>query len=255
MTQLSLRKLGRKAVKTDTRTLHLAKYMAAGLAAPPPLYDWTRGITSYGMMLNDSLGDCTIAALGHAVQIWTANTSAEMTVPDSAILGGYEQFCGYNPSDPSTDQGGIELDVLTDFKSKGLGGYSILSFMAANPRNTRELKQAISLFGGVYIGIGLPRSAQYQAVWDVVPDDGTGNTAPWSWGGHAVFVPAYGGTNKVLTDVTCITWGGLQKMTARFWMKYVDECYALLSPAWLNATGAPNGFNLTQLEADLSQIH
>lgn len=248
------RKLGRRAIKTDSRTLRLSRYLTAGLAAPPPLYDWTRGLTRFGMMLNDSLGDCTIAALGHAIQIWTTNTSAELTLPDATILNGYQQFCGYNPADPTTDQGGFALDVLKDFKSQGLGGQTIIGFMAANPANTRELKQAIYLFGGVYIGLNLPISAQSQAVWDVVPDDGTGNTVPGSWGGHAVFVPAYGGTNKVLTDATCITWGGLQKMTRAFWVKYVDECYAPLSPSWIAATGAPNGFNLAQLEADLSQI-
>lgn len=251
---MDTRKLGRKAIKMDSRTLRLARYLTPVLPAPAPSLDWTKGISSFGMMLNDRLGDCTIAALGHAIQVWTANTSAEITVPDKTILGGYENFCGYNPTDPSTDQGGIELDVLNDFKKLGFGGHSLLAFASVRPSNTRLVKQAIELFGGVYIGISLPVSAQSQTVWDVVKDNGSGNTEPGSWGGHAVFVPKYTGTNKVLTDLTCITWGGLQKMTAAFWRKYVDETYALLSPSWLAAAGAPNGFDLAQLEDDLEGI-
>ena len=52
-------KLGRRAIKTDSRTLMLAKYV--GLVPPPPAArDWSHGIKSWGMLLdNDSLGDCT----------------------------------------------------------------------------------------------------------------------------------------------------------------------------------------------------
>ncbi|MGB6194556.1 MAG: hypothetical protein WBF42_18980, partial [Terracidiphilus sp.] len=34
-------KLGRKAIRTDTRTLMLARYLKPGLPAPPPACDWT----------------------------------------------------------------------------------------------------------------------------------------------------------------------------------------------------------------------
>ena len=79
------RKLGRKAIKTDTRTLVFGDYLTPALPPPPPAVDWTEGIASWGMMLNDTLGDCTIAGCGHAVQVWTANTGSEATVPDPTI--------------------------------------------------------------------------------------------------------------------------------------------------------------------------
>jgi hypothetical protein len=43
-------------------------------------------------------------------------------------------------------------------------------------------------------------------------------------------------------------------MTVAFWSKYCDEAHALLSPAWISTKGAPNGFNLAQLQADLQAI-
>lgn len=43
-------------------------------------------------------------------------------------------------------------------------------------------------------------------------------------------------------------------MTVAFWKKYVDEAHTLLSPDWIAAKGAPSGFNLAQLQADLAMI-
>ena len=238
-------KLGRKAIKTDTRTLRLAKYLTSSLPVAPDDRNWMGSVTDFGMMLNDQLGDCTIAGCGHAEQIWTLNTGSELTVADSDILSAYEAWDGYNPADPTTDQGGIELDVLKKFQQQGLAGHKILAFASANVRNVEEIKQAINLFGGVYIGVNLPISAQSQDVWDA---DSSRDGDPGSWGGHCVFVPTYDPNG-----FTCITWGAPKKMTLAFWQEYVDESYALLSPNWVSQN-SPSGFALDQLQADLSLI-
>ena len=249
---MTVGRLGRKAIKTDSRTLKLARYTRA-LPPAPPDRDWLHAkgsaeVTAWGMMLNDSLGDCTCAACGHAVQVWTLNADIEETVPDSAILGAYEQWCGYNPADPSTDQGGIELDVLTDWRKDGLAGHPLTAFAAVNVADPEEVRQAINLFGGVYIGLGLPVTAQTQTSWSYVP--GTSDNQPGSWGGHAVFVPKYSAAG-----FTCITWGQPMWMSNYFWRTYVDEAYALVSPAFMNRGGlTPSGFNMDQLLADLAAI-
>lgn len=242
-------KLGRKAIKRDSRTMRLSRYFTAELPAPPASCDYSKGITQFGMMLNDQLGCCTIAGIGHALQTWTANVSTEITVPDSSILTFYEKWDGYVQCDPSTDQGGIELDVLKNWKNSDFSGYKLNAYGSIHPAATDHVKQAINLFGGVYIGISLPLSAQNQigSTWDVA---GGKSGAAGSWGGHAVFVLAY--DDKGLT---CVTWGELQKMTWDFWNTYVDECYGLVSPDWIGANGnSPCGFNLAQLESDVAQI-
>jgi hypothetical protein len=53
---------------------------------------------------------------------------------------------------------------------------------------------------------------------------------------------------------TCITWGQLKTMTVAFWNKYCDEAHTLLSQQWLSAKGSPGGFNMAQLQTDLSLI-
>ncbi len=241
-------KLGRKAVKTDSRTLRLARYLTvAELPSAPVQVDWSHGIANWGMMLNDRLGDCTIAACAHAVQAWSASSvGLELTAPDDVVLQAYEQWCGYDPANPSTDGGGVELDVLTAWRKNGLAGHALTAFAAASPFDPLGVQTVIYLFGGVYIGIQLPVSAQTQEVWDYEPGP---NGDAGSWGGHAVFVVGYDATG-----LTCVTWGQLKRMTWNFWHAYVDECYALLGAQWISQHGAPNGFALDRLQADLAAI-
>lgn len=241
-------RLGLRAIKRDSRTLRLGAYLGAELPPPPPEKDWTGGVTAFGMMLNDQLGDCTIAALGHAVQTWSlASGGTEVTVPDSTIESAYSSWDGYVSGNASTDNGGIELDVLNDFRRDGLAGVSLLGYADPDPRNLLEIRQAIALLGGVYIGITLTNAQLAQSVWDVVPGDDSGIA-----GGHAVWVPKY---EAGAYPFTCVTWGRLQPMTAAFWNSAVQEAHGLLSSDWLTTQGSPAGFDLATLQADLALLH
>lgn len=244
-----LYKLGRRAVRTDSRTFRLARYLTRALPPPPATRDWSCGTKDFGMMLNDTLGDCTIVGGAHAVQIWTANTATQVTIGDDAVLDAYKQWDGYDPSDASTDRGGIELDVLTKWRKSTLGGHVLTAFAATNVKDLQEIRQAINLFGGVYIGVALPLSAQDQEVWDVTRDNGGGSTRAGSWGGHCVYVVAYD-----QSSFTCITWGKVLKMTVKFWQKYCDEAYALFGADWLKEDKSPSGFNAAQLTEDLQAL-
>ncbi len=248
MADHSQMKLGRKAIKTDSRTLALSDYLTPSIPPPPPTTDWTKGITSWGMMLNDNLSDCTIAGAAHAVQVWTANTGSMVTLPDSTVQTYYEQWDGYVAGNPGTDRGGIELDVLNDWQKQGFAGNSLFAFADPKVSNLVEIRQSIALFGGVYIGLSLPITAQSQDVWDVVPTGGA-KAKKGSWGGHAVFVPKYD-----QDGFTCITWGQLKTMTLAFWKKYCDEAHTLFAQDWITAKGAPSGFDQAQLQSDLKAI-
>jgi hypothetical protein len=245
----SQEKLGKKPARHDVRTLQMANYLE--LPAFPPSRDWTGKATpGWGMMLNDQLGDCTCAAIGHIIQAWSSNAGPkEITLPDSAILKAYEAVGGYKPGQPNTDQGAVELDVLKYWRKTGVGGYKIDAFVALEPKNHQHIEAAVDLFGGAYIGVSLPISAQKQKVWSVPPGGPTGSGAPGSWGGHAVVIEAYDPQG-----LTCITWGQRKRMTWSFWDAYCDEAYATLSELWAGKKPAPSGFNLAQLKADLKEL-
>jgi hypothetical protein len=248
-------KLGKQAPKHDLRTLRLANYLDASRLPPLPLeVRWfDKCDQNFGMMGNSEIGDCTCAAIAHAIQVMTANESKEVSLTTDNVIRMYERFTGYDPSKPETDQGGIELDILKRWQSEGTdgnGAHKIDAFVALEPRNDHHLQGSVAWFGFAYIGLALPLTAQNQKVWSVVPN--TPDGVPGSWGGHAVVVVGY---DEHFYYV--ISWGEVIKMTKAFAHKYVDEASACLSPDWYGddpTKAAPSGFNLAQLQADLAAL-
>jgi hypothetical protein len=245
-------RLGKRAPRVDARTLRLARYITPALPPAPAACDWGDKLTGLSMMLNDQLGDCTCAAMGHMVQAWTSDTGGEVVLADSVILDAYEKACGYDPADPNSDQGGVELDVLNWWRRNGLGGHRIGAFAALDPANEEHVRQAVYLFGGAYIGVSLPLSAQNQDVWKVEISGKDGDPAPGTWGGHAIPIVAYDEST-----LTCITWGEKKRMSWDWWRVYCDESYAILSQGdWEDGvTGkSPSGFEFAALQADLAAV-
>jgi hypothetical protein len=231
----------------------LATRLLASLPDPAPTRDWITAAekqagASLGEMLNDQLGCCTIAGVGHAEQIWTANTGTMVTPPDSAILNGYETVDGYVDGDASTDQGGVETDVLAAWKANGIAGSKIVDWIPVNPLNHDHVRKAIERFGLVYIGIALPKTIQTQAVWTLDISAGADAEAG-SLGGHCIIVPAYDGQSY-----DGVTWGQRQKQSIDFWDSYVDECYAPLSDVWCRQGASPLGDTLVSLRSDLAAV-
>ena len=240
-------KLGKKAPKRKPETLQLANYLA--LPSVPSSYAWLPKIKSYGMMLNDSIGDCTIAAAGHLIMEWTADNKKLFTPRNGDILKAYEAVSGYVPGDPSPDNGAVILDVLDYWRKTGIAGRKITAYAAAEPGNQQHIRASIYLFGGVDLGLQLPISAQGQKVWSVPPEGLTGDGAPGSWGGHSVPGLAFDANG-----VTVITWGETLRMTWQFFAAYCDEAYAIISPDFLAKSKSPAGVDLASLEADLKEI-
>lgn len=257
-------KLGKRPAVIDPRTLKLANYFLSTLAPPLPAVDYTFGVKRWGMMLNDELGCCTIAAVGHAEQTWTLSRGGMWTPPDDAILQKYEQWCGYVNGDPSTDQGGNELDVLNNWRRyPGLWKHAITAYADPSPLHLAHVCKAIEIFGGVYIGVQLPNTASGRSTWSLIKP-GSEDALAGSWGGHAVWVPKYrtdAKTGKII--FTCISWGELIDITQDFWTyvdgdgnPYLDEVHAIISPDFLGfkSKKTPEGFDLGQLLADLPQV-
>ncbi len=124
--------------------------------------------------------------------------------------------------------------MLNYWRQKGIAGHKILGFAALDPRHVEQIKQSVYLFGGTYIGVQLPLSAQDQDTWDVPPSGPIGNGEPGSWGGHAVCVVAYNAKG-----LWVVTWGKLLFMTWAFWQTYCDEAYAVFSTDMLAKAEKP----------------
>ena len=248
MTDHSMMKLGCIRSAPDQRIPALADVWTMRTAVPDTVDWYSRVPADWGMMGNDQIGDCTAAAIGHAIEQWTAYTDPTPVVmsPDQ-VIAAYSAFSGYVPGDPSTDQGARCVTALHYWRTAGVqtpdGGPDTLSAFA-RLRTVDEVRRAIATFGNAYAGIGLPLSAQNEDVWSSTSDP------VGSWGGHCVPLVGYNATGPI-----CVTWGALKQMTWDWWTTYSEEAYALLSPDWMRANGFdPAGVNWDALKAALEAL-
>lgn len=237
-------KLGKKHARFDSRVPRLAKYLDEDMPAPPVSVDYSEKLSVIGMMANDSLGDCTCAAIGHAIQVWTSQATTEVTIPDADVISLYERF-GYSPSNPQSDQGAAISDVLTSVLANPVDGHGLDAFSSIDSANLTEIKTAIYLFGGIDIGLGLPVSCQSQDIWDVPTGGPVGDGEPYSWGGHSVWVLGYDANGLI-----CITWGAVKHMTWAFFNVYCDEAWALQSKDWQGA----EHFDYSAITVDMQEL-
>lgn len=245
MSDFSNMRLGRKPAVHDPCVPHLFKHMAMQL--PAPSADWTKAVPSFPMLANNSVGDCTSAGCLHQLQVWYNNTGHSYVPTDAEALALYGATSDY----PQKDEGAVEQTVLQHWKTAGIVtplDTSHIAYAALNPKDVNQIKLSVQYFGGCYLGIELPLTAQTQDVWDVVSTDGDG--APGSWGGHCVIVVAY--DPKLLTVVT---WGQLMKVTPEFLQAYCSESWALISEDWLADSGvSPPGLNMGALQAEMQAL-
>jgi hypothetical protein len=241
-------RFGKHPTKSDYRTLRFRTYLTPTLPAPPASYNVLTKVyqnlntnnpaTLFPMDGNDTYGDCTIAALAHAITVYHGMIGAQQVImAQKAVQKLYFHLTG------GQDTGLNELDVLNYWRQTRVNKEKILAFVKIDPKNHTHIQQAIQLFGGVYLG--------FQCQANCVQEFQAGQ--PWTPGpltndGHAVYATGYD-----QNGVTVLTWGNTQQGTWAWWDECVDEAYAILPPEASNPAFAP-GYNLAQLQADLSDV-
>jgi hypothetical protein len=240
-------RFGKLPPKLDNRTLRFKTYVTPNLAPPPASANILDRVYQklntddptqlFPMDGNDALGDCTIAAVAHAVTTYNGLLGSKTVMPKPAVVKLYEQLTG------GADTGLNELDVLNYWRKHKVSSNEILAYVSIDPKNHTNVQSAINLFGGVYLGFKVQQNCQQE--FDA--------HQPWTPGpltqdGHAVFAVAYD-----QTSVTVLTWGNTQQATWAWWDECVDEAYAILPPQAKDPGFAP-GFNLAQLQQDLAAV-
>jgi len=237
-------RFGKHPPKVDYRTLRFMDYVKPTLAPPPPAYDVLANVYKklsesdptklFPMDANDSLGDCTIAALAHADTVFNGLVGKRKILAKPVVVKLYMHLTN------GVDSGLNELDVLNYWQSNTVDGDEITAFASIKPKNHIHVQQAIQLLGGVYLG--------FQVQQDAIKEFDAGK--PWTPGpltndGHAVYAVAYDAAG-----VTVLTWGNTQKATWAWWDECVDEAYAIVPPSG----AVPAGLDIAQLKADLAQV-
>ncbi|MBV8831506.1 MAG: hypothetical protein JO108_20035 [Acidobacteriaceae bacterium] len=241
-------RFGKQPPKIDYRTLRFSDYIAKDLPAPPATYNVLDRVYKdlndknpadlFPMDGNDTIGDCTIAALAHAITTYQGMVgSKKVIMPKQQVVKLYYHLTG------GVDSGLNELDVLNYWRQTAVNGDKILAYVKVDPKNHTRVQQAIQMFGGVYIGFQVQQNCvqEFDAHQPWTP-------GPLTNDGHAVYVIGYD-----QDTVTVLTWGNIQKGTWAWWDECVDEAYAILPPEAENRNFAP-GLNFAQLQADLNAV-
>ena len=237
--------MGRLPYKHDDRHLLLSKYLSPSLPPPPAEVHWPSP-HALGMLMNDRLGDCVVAGRLHAKMVQQLANGIPYFPSDNDALKEYEIVGGYDPSNPSTDQG-CSMAAMMKYLAK-IG--EIGAYVLVDTNDHETIKQAIHLFGGMLVGWQLPKSLDdYSRIWQV-PADLNGDNAPGSGGGHCTFIPGY--DQNVLGN---ITWGQRIAATWAYHDAYIEEKWVWVSKYWcVNPAKAPNGIDMETLLADLQAV-
>lgn len=240
---------GRLPAVYTRRTVRSALAMRAALdplgPAPAACADYLSARRSLApqMWYNDVCGDCTAVDTANRLVLRTANVGPVVLVPTTPqVVALYSAVSGYVPGDDATDVGASEDAMCAYLRTTGFLGHVALSTGAIEPSNLDHVKWGCQLFGGVRLGLNLPRYADDQFYdgrpWDV-SSHGDQETD-----GHDVALVDFRG-DALRVD----TWGRTIEMTPAAFRAWCDECHAELYPDWIRAQSgaAPSGFLLSAL--------
>lgn len=236
---MGLYKTGRLPATRPAALADLETYATGPLPTPPPELASPPG--DYPMDGNDVHGDCTYAGAAHLVEAWDVEVDEADPVPDEPqVLAGYFAQTG------GADTGCNEADVLKRWHTEGLFGRKIPGYAPVNPKSLLAIHQTVYLFGGAYLGILCPESAQQQFSANV----------PWTnegeqtEDGHCIVATGYRKDGSLL----CKTWGGEAVVTPGFLAAYLEEVWAILPPQFVEAGRNAAGIQVAVLQADLRRV-
>lgn len=247
-------KLGKKpAAPQPTDLLFLTYRGTEPMTLAPIGYGHGKLVSNpWGMLANDTVGDCAIAGPMHETMLWCASAQEQIQFTDQNAIGVYSAVTGYTPDDPSTDQGSDVHDVLNYRRDTGLPDsttriHKIGAFVSLTPGDWNMLLEALYAFEAVGVGLELPDYAMEQfqqgSPW-MLQHGGTVE------GGH--YVPVIGRPN--VSVLTVVTWGATQLMTRAFYEKYNDESWGILSEEMLTGGKSLEGFDIAKLQADIAAL-
>lgn len=253
--------LGKLPARPEAVALKFSAIFSASRLPAPPSGRFGKPwlVKQWGMLDNDTIGDCVLATAAHDTMLWRA----EAALPEApfvdklgscagTVLADYSAITGWRADDPSTDVGTDMQQAASYRRRVGIldaNGvrHKTDAYVALRVGDIDQLRLAVDIFGSVDIGVRLPSSAMDQfdhaEPWHVVPDTGTD-------GGHCVSCVASNSAGNLLA----VTWGRLQAMTDSWLHRYMDEGIASLSLERLHDKVSPRGYDETKLRDYLAQV-
>jgi len=237
------------------------KYLT-GTVPDAPDYDYFAAASTaeHDILANDQLGDCTAAGACHLAEVFSANAGTPAVLTRDDAIKFYSLSTGYDPNDPSTDQGGDEVQVCNTWRDKGLdgnGAHAIKGYLVVDATDPVMMKYTGWLFEGHYYGLELDSSWPQSVSGDgFIWDTGTPNPNE----GHCIVSASAKGLRAALL-MGVNSWGYLgwltQSAQANFltpqaggnaFVIVTDEIVARATQK------APNGLDWMTLMADVQSL-
>lgn len=249
-------KYGRRPPK-NTPALKFRSILASAVPVFPAQEDYLGKLSGWQVLGNDVAGDCNAVTWANMRRLVTATLTTE-NYPDQDQVW---QF--YQTQNPGFDPGGSDLtngpgsqddqgmDIQTGLEylhaNGGPDGVKAVAFAKVDHTNLDEVKAALAIFGGLWLGI-VVLDANQDEFKDGRPwTDVSGSQVD---GGHAILGGGY--TSR---DVKFITWGKETEFTRSFWngevqgTPLVDEAWVVIWPEHLGTTAFEQGIDQAQLAA------
>ena len=249
-------RLGRKPARRLLSMPALGDFLDKAVTWPAvPAQGWEFAVnpSTWGMLGNDQYGCCGEAGILHLIQGQSSNTGNPLTATTAQALALYSAVTGFDPNDPSTDQGTVLTDLLTYIQKNGVEmnnstgkpvTVEVVGSASLDISSFAQLRYAAFTFGGTYLGINCPQ----QCVDD---------TSNWNFsaglppaGGHCIPQEGEGAAGGKI-----VSWGMVIPCSTGFLLSYLEEGYVVITKAWLNAQGkSPTGLDLNSLVAAMNAV-
>lgn len=245
-------KYGRLPNDPTRPRIRLSRSLTGVVPEHPSADDNLSALSGWQMLGNDTYGDCVAVTWANLRRLTTARLSTENYPTLSQVM------TVYATQNPNGADGGMDIQTLLEYlvSTGGPDGVKALGFAAVDYTNPDEVKAAIALFGGVWVGLDVLAANEQEfdagQPWDYVsgsPDVG----------GHSVLVGGYGAvagetSPRLGADEKFITWAQETSFTDAFWSKQVMECWVVIWPEHLGSAQFLAGVDLQQLATDYTVI-
>ncbi|WP_436533563.1 hypothetical protein [Actinoplanes sp. HUAS TT8] len=274
---------GRLAAETDIRTLQMGQY--SGYLDDPvvarhglqPDGRFHLGDVLVDLPAGEPVGDvgfqnCVPAAMALVAQSWYAAAKEQYNPTLEDTLKIYEKVSPFrrDPGPAALARATVQpnsghREAHNDFgtslllalkvwvhKEQPLAGLlpEARSFLEIEPRNLEQLRDAVTRFGGVLVGLSLPQSIKdgsgvLRDSWYVPGYGPVYDATPGSLSSHCVAITGYSER-----EFFCLSAGKIRRLSPEFLLTYVEEAYTVTSPVVLDGNPALRD----RIAADLEDI-
>lgn len=256
-------KYGRRPPK-NAPALRLGSFLrrgADGVPAHPDEEDYLADLADWQMLGNDAVGDCNAVTWANMRRLVTAHLSTEYYPTQAQVFEFYQtQNPDFDPTGSQQTNGpgsnadqGMVIQTGLEYlhATGGPDGVKAVAFAKVDHTQMAEVKAALAIFGGLWLGINVLEANQHEFA----------NGKPWTdvigspiEGGHAILGGGYS------SDVKFITWAKETEFAESFWNgvvqgnPLVEEAWVAIWPEHLGTRGFAQGVDQNQLAADYQAL-